>query len=205
MNNKDTVSGKRVLSSAEELFFHFGYSKTTVDEIAKKACISKRTLYKYYRSKEDILRDYLNKKTDFLTKELNLIANSDDSFPEKMHSALTLTTKTLSTVSRHFIEDIQTNAPNLWQKLSEYRKKMVNTVFVKLLDDGIKTGYVRKNINRSVVVMVMLSVMDNLINATVDKTLPDYMHGNIPKSIDSIFYEIIAIIQNGILNDKNVL
>ncbi len=47
----------RVLEAAKELFGRFGFKKTTVDEIAERAGISKRTLYEVFQSKEKILAE----------------------------------------------------------------------------------------------------------------------------------------------------
>jgi AcrR family transcriptional regulator len=49
--------------SARDLFRRYGYNKTSVNEIAKKAKIAKATIYKYFDSKElvlhAILMDYI--------------------------------------------------------------------------------------------------------------------------------------------------
>jgi len=45
-----------VLRAAEELFAEQGYAKTTVDEIARRAGVSKGLLYQHYDSKEELLR-----------------------------------------------------------------------------------------------------------------------------------------------------
>lgn len=47
----------KVYEVAKELFEKFGYKKTTVDEIAAGAGISKRTLYEMFDSKENILSE----------------------------------------------------------------------------------------------------------------------------------------------------
>ncbi len=41
--------------AAQDLFRKFGYHKTSVNEIAKKAKIAKATIYKYFDSKEAVL------------------------------------------------------------------------------------------------------------------------------------------------------
>jgi len=43
-----------ILQAAATLFAQFSLKKVTVDEIAKKASVSKATIYKYYDSKEDV-------------------------------------------------------------------------------------------------------------------------------------------------------
>jgi AcrR family transcriptional regulator len=52
-----------IKKAARELFRKYGYHKTSVNEIAKKAKIAKATIYKYFDSKElllhSILMDYI--------------------------------------------------------------------------------------------------------------------------------------------------
>ena len=52
-----------IKKAAKELFRKYGYHKTSVNEIAKKARIAKATIYKYFESKElvlhAILMDYI--------------------------------------------------------------------------------------------------------------------------------------------------
>jgi AcrR family transcriptional regulator len=51
---KESIKG-----AAKELFRKFGYHKTSVNEIAKKAKIAKATIYKYFDSKEAVLHSLL--------------------------------------------------------------------------------------------------------------------------------------------------
>lgn len=53
----DQEKKKKVYEAAKELFARFGFRKTTVDEIADNAAISKRTMYEVFRSKEQILAE----------------------------------------------------------------------------------------------------------------------------------------------------
>jgi AcrR family transcriptional regulator len=53
----DQAKRERVFLAAKELFGRFGFKKTTVDEIADLAGISKRTIYEVFHSKEAILAD----------------------------------------------------------------------------------------------------------------------------------------------------
>lgn len=45
---------QRILEAAKALFIHYGYDKTTMNEIAEKANISKSTLYLRWKKKEDL-------------------------------------------------------------------------------------------------------------------------------------------------------
>jgi len=43
-----------ILSAAKKVFFSKGYLKTTMDEIAFEAEVSKPTIYQYFRTKDEL-------------------------------------------------------------------------------------------------------------------------------------------------------
>lgn len=57
LNSKDKRKNMNkidIIDAAEKLFFSKGYNNTTMDEVAKEAGFTKRTLYSYFTSKEEI-------------------------------------------------------------------------------------------------------------------------------------------------------
>src|ERR1700743_106374 len=89
--------------AAQDLFRKFGYHKTSVNEIAKRAKIAKATIYKYFESKEHILHtllmDYIRVSVD------DLISTNTAEIDEESHlSNLIMKTCRLSyTVCNEFI------------------------------------------------------------------------------------------------------
>ncbi len=61
-----------IKKASRDLFRRYGYKKTSVNEIAKKAKIAKATIYKYFDSKEmvlhAILMDYIRDSVDELIR-----------------------------------------------------------------------------------------------------------------------------------------
>jgi len=62
--------GKALLSAARQIFAHYGYQKTTVDDLAKAAGKGKSTFYYYYKSKEEIFHDVIEKEAQILRGKL---------------------------------------------------------------------------------------------------------------------------------------
>src|SRR5947207_15195498 len=50
---------ERILAAADRLFYHHGIRAVGVDAVAAEAGVSKRTLYNYYASKDDLIAAYL--------------------------------------------------------------------------------------------------------------------------------------------------
>ena len=48
-----------ILAAAKALFTRFGYRKTSMDEVARAARVTKPTVYAYFPSKEDLLTEVI--------------------------------------------------------------------------------------------------------------------------------------------------
>jgi AcrR family transcriptional regulator len=78
MNQEDVVF--TIKKAARDLFRKYGYNKTSVNELAKQARISKATFYKIFPSKElilhEVLMDYIRENVEDIlnasTKDLDL-------------------------------------------------------------------------------------------------------------------------------------
>src|SRR5271168_2046080 len=60
---------EKILHAAEKRLWHYGFRKTTIDEIAADAGVGKGTVYLYFDSKEDIALAIMGQyKTDTLER-----------------------------------------------------------------------------------------------------------------------------------------
>jgi AcrR family transcriptional regulator len=55
MRKKSDQTPRKIVESAYYLFYRKGFIRVNVDEVAARAGITKRTLYSYFRSKDDLL------------------------------------------------------------------------------------------------------------------------------------------------------
>lgn len=126
--------------AAQDLFRKFGYHKTSVNEIAKKAKIAKATIYKYFDSKEALLHVLL---MDYIKVSVNELINTNTpEQDEETHlSNLIMKTCRLSyTVCNEFIgwDFIResTNSQDFLKNLSNELEEMLMQSFTQL--PGVK-------------------------------------------------------------------
>jgi len=134
--------------AAQDLFRKFGYHKTSVNEIAKKAKIAKATIYKYFESKEDVLHsllmDYIKVSVD------DLIHSNAPEVDEETHlSMLIMKTCRLSyTVCNEFIgwDFIResANSQDFLKNLSNELEEMLVSVFSQLTDLRKQENYLQR-------------------------------------------------------------
>src|SRR6201999_785260 len=134
--------------AAQELFRKFGYHKTSVNEIAKKAKIAKATIYKYFDSKEDVLHtllmDYIRVSVDEL-----ILTNTPDMDEETQLSNLIMKTCRLSyTICNEFIgwDFIResTNSQEFLKNLSNELEELLVQAFSQLNGMRKHEGYQQK-------------------------------------------------------------
>ncbi len=61
---------KVIIKKSSEVFNHFGYKKTTMDDIANAVAKGKSSIYYYFKSKEDIYKAVIEQEAEILRNEL---------------------------------------------------------------------------------------------------------------------------------------
>ena len=59
---------QQIIEAARKLFGKYGFKKVTMDEIAREANVTKKTVYTYFSSKEELFKYFIDeelKKVDF--------------------------------------------------------------------------------------------------------------------------------------------
>jgi len=79
-----------IVKAAQELFARFGFIKTTVDEIARAARMGKATLYHYFRSKEDVFKEVIEKESRILNEKVKEAIDKEET-PQQKLKAFVLT------------------------------------------------------------------------------------------------------------------
>ncbi len=133
-----------IKKAAQEFFRKFGYHKTSVNEIAKRAKIAKATIYKYFDSKEAVLHVLL---MDYIKTSVDELINSDvHEMDEEAHlSNLIMKTCRLSyTVCNEFIgwDFIRESANS-----QDFLKNLSNELEEMLVSSFMQLGGMRKQEN----------------------------------------------------------
>jgi AcrR family transcriptional regulator len=75
-NPQDCETRRAILKAARDRFLHYGYRKTTIDEVAATAGVGKGTVYLYFASKEELLLTLAREVKRSVTEQMRGIAAS---------------------------------------------------------------------------------------------------------------------------------
>lgn len=115
-----------ILHAAWGLIRHYGYSKTTIDDIAKKAGVGKGTVYLYFKSKTDIMLGLTDLTNERITTELERIASQKDPPEERLRACVVYRLMTLYDLSHrypHSEDVIASMLPEIVERLDRYVRR----------------------------------------------------------------------------------
>lgn len=161
---------QKIINAAQREFMQFGYSKVTVDEIAKAAGVSKKTIYKYFRSKENIFWSVLECKKSDKENMFDDILEQDVDFLEKMRLIGYRTAEDIKEAPIVFLKDLKRNAPELYQEVEHLRKNAILSTFQKFYKKGVEENYFRKDIPIEIVSHMYYSMMSNMFKLALDQS-----------------------------------
>jgi AcrR family transcriptional regulator len=184
----------RILNAAQKQFLIYGFTKVTMDEIAAKIGMSKKTIYKFYPSKADVVNAIADKMFAEAEQGIqNIVQDTQVNFIEKLRNMMTFMGLHLSKLSQPLIEDIRQNAPQLWEKISDYRIKSLYKNFGSLIREGRQKRIFRNDIDEHLVLLIYVHVIQNIIN-------PETL-SQLPLSAPQVYEHVIKVIFEGILTD----
>jgi AcrR family transcriptional regulator len=143
-NELQDIKKEKILEAAYQRFLHYGYSKTTMNEIAGDLSMSKALLYYYFPDKSQVyiavMRRVADDYLDTLNQRANSFAGLKDAFEFQINSQHEFILK-----NYNFFDFFRLNEQNLpdtiWEIVSQ-----VHTAEIGLLVNAIKAEVEKGNI-----------------------------------------------------------
>lgn len=131
-----------ILQAAWGLIRHYGYAKTTIDDIAKKSGIGKGTVYLHFKSKAEIMLGLVELTNDKIIAELEKIASKATSPADRLRESLLHRIMTLFDIVHkypHGEDVISLMLPDIVKRLERYVQRH-GELLAAILEQGRASG-----------------------------------------------------------------
>jgi AcrR family transcriptional regulator len=88
MEQAPSPTAQRIVDAATKLFYSEGIGRVSVDAVAEKAGLTKRTLYYHFRSKDDLIAAYLEGRDQPSLKQLSGWFEAQEGAPDQKVEAI---------------------------------------------------------------------------------------------------------------------
>lgn len=171
--SEDNEIKERIYTAAEQMFLHYGFAKVTMDEIASSLGMSKKTLYKFFSGKENLVRELINSRQCETENYINQIwGNPELDFVGKLKKMMDFLGTQSSKIKGPLFDDLRKSMPELWNELHDFKKMKGLQKATELFDKGVENGVFRKDIGRDLVILIYTSAIQTIINPETLAQLP---------------------------------
>jgi len=190
---KELSENLRILEFCETHFMNYGFHKTTMDDIAKELRISKKTIYKHFSTKNELVRAVFVRIRNDLREQIESIVNGDGDAIVKLYKISQIFSTRIASISNNWLNDLQYYAPDIWQEVEDFRKKLMLKNLSLLVEQG-KSEKLVANYPSAIIMGVLISAVQGIVN-------PEFvLHNNI--SITQAGEITLEIVFTGILTKK---
>jgi len=142
---------QKILETAHNLFFQCGIRSVSMDDISKNLSISKKTLYQYFKTKNDLIEqvvnwDLKNPKFNFQSEKLKNF-NAIERYWEFHHFILNI----LKDQHHSFDYDLNKYHPELALTFKTKKMEMFKADLMMNLNQGIKEGLYRNDFDKDII------------------------------------------------------
>ncbi|MEA4985669.1 hypothetical protein SDC9_48425 [bioreactor metagenome] len=153
---------QKIEQVAKELFLKYGFKKVTVDEICRKAHVSRKTYYTFYENKNALVLYIVDEISRQNLQDFSALIDGPGSFAEKMSKAMELKFEFSKSMSMEFIADIFDPAAT---EIMEYWKNVMQEsmlLLMNFLKDGQLKGEMNPDLNLNFVLWFYSKMSDML-------------------------------------------
>lgn len=178
-NKKENIVAlhkETILKAAEQIFLEKGFSIATIDDISKASGYSRRTLYTYFESKEDILYHIILDGLVSLKDGILKATSENTDFLVQYNAICTAMKKYYENSPQSFDSVNQSKDKELnFDELPEVIGQIfaigteINSVLADYIESGIKHGDVYPNIKPMQTVYVMWASISSLLTMAQNK------------------------------------
>ena len=183
----------KIIEHTEEKFFRDGFYKTTMDEIASELRMSKKTIYKFFPSKDDLVKAIAKFFMNRMKSKIVPALQSDKNAIEKLGDLINILTKASEKISAVRMEELKRHYPNIWNDIENFRTEMMFGNITKVIDQGKKEGLF-VDYPTNIIMNVLVASVRSIVN-------PDFIMNNNYSIIEAARYAFKIVI-SGILTDK---
>ncbi len=182
------------IKRTEGLFLRYGIKSITMDDVARELGISKKTLYQFVESKDDLVNKVVERHIEV---EKNICATQ---FPnlanaiEEMFLVIETNAQQMSQMKANIVYDMQKYHREAWEKMEHFQMGFLYSVVRSNLERGMGEGLYRADIDVDITSKLHIAQSFALFD---EKIFPQGQYKR-----ETLFKEYLTHYLHGIVSDK---
>ena len=190
------AKGKQILDQTAKVFWRFGIKSLTMDDVATKLGISKKTLYQYVSDKNDLVDKILKHLSYCYKCDIDLVRAKQQNAIDELYAITTTVSGQMAGIhpSVHF--DLEKYHPEAFNSMLKGKRKEIFECMTENMKKGIKDGLYREDLNIAMIATIYIARFDMVFDGELFP--PDRF------SMQELHWEIFRYHVRGIASKKGL-
>ncbi len=185
---------ERILEKATDLFMRYGIRSITMDEIATSLGISKKTIYQFFKDKDELVFAVIEQETGENETECVDFRNNAVDAVHEIFLAVENLDELLRYTNPLVLYDLEKYHPRAYRKIKDFKVEFLHTATVENLRRGIEEGLYRSDLQKDIVARSRVESAFFVFN-------PDmFPHGKY--SMSEVNFELAILFLHGVVSEK---
>ncbi len=183
-----------IIEKSSDMFLKHGIKSVTMDDLARGLGVSKKTIYKYFNDKDDLITRIVKTKTAQDRTVCEECRHDAENAIESLFQISEFVSSMLSNVHSSVFFDLKKYHRSAWEVMEEHKHYFVKSQIKENILRGQREGFYLETIDSEVLASTYVSIMDGLFDGQsfdLDRL-----------NFASIFHEILLFQIRGLASDK---
>jgi AcrR family transcriptional regulator len=185
---------EKILGIASEQFSQYGVRAITMEDIARLAGISKKTIYQEFKDKKQLVKEAFSLALKEDQDRLNKIMEAEDGVIEHLVCTSKMVRERLSALNPMALLEIQKYFPEVWDMFNEFKEEIIVTDIINVIEKGKGLGYFRSEINAKILANMRIDQINSSMSP-LNKNRGDF-------SLLTLHIEMLDHFLHGIFTEK---
>jgi TetR/AcrR family transcriptional regulator, cholesterol catabolism regulator len=158
---------ERILEGSSELFLQAGIKSVTMDDIAKHLGMSKKTIYQFFKDKNELVTALIKQRLQDDEDEMTEMLNKSGNVIEGMINMMKCSEEIFARANPIVIHDLQKYHPEAWKVFQEFKAGVIVRTLEELLGKGIKQGFIRPELDVKVLARMRMMQVEAGFNVSI--------------------------------------
>jgi AcrR family transcriptional regulator len=151
-----------IIKTAKELFWKHGFKRVTIEEICRRANVSKMTYYKHFPDKIELAKTIFDRVVVNAENEFRQIMKEDSSADEKIRKIIQLKVDGTNEISPEFLQDFYTGTEPELRTYVEERTHLSWDILIEDFKEAQRKGIFRKDFNPEFLIKIQYKFFEML-------------------------------------------
>jgi len=151
MSETGQERGMEIIANAAMLLMKFGIKSMTMDDIARQLSISKKTLYKYVKDKNDLVVKVMSAIIQEEMNSANEICDRHENAIDTIFELTQVMSQKFGQTHASINYDLQKYHPEAWAIFVDFKENFISDCIRQNLEKGISQGLYRSNLDAYVI------------------------------------------------------